>query len=159
LTAAGINQAAEKSVTTSLESLAAAMEPFRDLSTDQLSDLLRLAQEYRQTGQIPEWAVGRKPATTKTRTPRVPKAPKLTTTQALEKLRDLQAKPSPLDPAHIEQEVRALNALTVNELREVQKEFLGATVGKKKEEMLSGLQKKIDDYRESRDRVDGILDR
>src|SRR5947209_847070 len=101
LTAVGINQAGGKSVTVSLESLAAAMEPFKDLSTDQLSDLLRVAQEYRRSSQIPEWVLGRKPAT-KARTPRAPKIPKITTAQALEKLKDLQTRSSHLDPAQIE---------------------------------------------------------
>ena len=157
LTAAGINQTAGKSVTVSLESLAAAMEPFKDLSTDQLSDLLRMAQQYRQTGEIPDWVHRTKSTPTKARPPKAAKVPKITTAEALEKLKDLQARSSPLDPAQIEQEVRALSPLTVNELKEVQRTFLGATVGKKKDEMLSALQKKIDDYRESRDRVDGIL--
>ena len=62
LKAAGINASAEKSVTTSLETLADGLAPFRDMSLDELAGLLKLTQEYRQTGQIPEWALGKKPA-------------------------------------------------------------------------------------------------
>jgi hypothetical protein len=156
LTAAGINATAEKSITGSLDALAAALEPFKDQSTDQLAELLRVAQEYRQTGQLPEWVLGKKAATPKARPP---KATKLTPAEAVTKLRDLQQRSPELDPGQIAQEVQALASLTVKDLQAVQREFLGAAVGKKKDELLAALQKKIDDYRESRDRVEGILAR
>ena len=61
LRAAGINASAEKSLTSSLETLAAALDPFKQLSLEQLSELLKVTQEYRQTGQPPEWMLGKKP--------------------------------------------------------------------------------------------------
>jgi hypothetical protein len=153
LTAAGINATAEKSVSGSLEALAAALEPFKDASTDQLAELLRVAHEYRQTGQIPEWASGKKPVSAKSRPS---KGAKITPAEAVTQLRDLQQRSSDLDPAEIARGVQALAGLTVKDLQTVQKEFLGATIGKKKDELLAALQKRIDDFRESRDRVDGI---
>lgn len=47
--------------------------------------------------------------------------------------------------------------MTVKDLKEVQQEFLGVTIGKTKSELLAALQKRIDNSRANRDRVDGIL--
>jgi hypothetical protein len=157
LTAAGINQSAEKNITASLESLASALEPFKDLSADQLAELLVMAKEYRATGELPDWVLDKKKAPAKPRAPKAPKVPKLTTAEAVSKLRSLQERSSHLDPAQIAQEVQSLSGLSMNELKDVQRDFLGVTIGKKKDELLAALQKKIDDFRESRDRVDGIL--
>lgn len=60
LAAAGINQTAQKSVTGSLESVASALEPFQEMSLNDLAELLRVAQEFRQTGQLPDWVMGKK---------------------------------------------------------------------------------------------------
>lgn len=157
LTASGINASAGKSVTASLEQLAAALEPFASLSTDQLAGHLRAAEEYRRTGVLPEWVSNGKPASKSSRTPKAPKAPKLTPADALAKLRDLHERSLSFEPAEIERAVGELNTLTVKELQDVQKEFLGAAIGKKKPEALAALRKKIDDSRASRERVQGIL--
>lgn len=154
LAAVGINQTAQKSVTGSLESLATALEPFKEMNADQLAELLRVAQDYRQTGQIPDWVVGKKGSSPK---PKATKATKVTPAAALAKLQDIHQRCTSLDPSQIAQEVQGLSSLTVKELQDVQREFLGVAIGKKKEELLAALQKKIDDSRASRDRVDGIL--
>lgn len=153
LVAAGLNQSAGKNVTASLESLAAALEPFGTMSTDQLTELLRAAEEYRRTGILPAAPVKRG-ASAKAK---APKAPKLTPVDAVAMLRDLQERSLSLEPSEISGEVKKLLDLTADQLREVQREFLGATIGKKKDEMLAALQKKIDDSRASRERVQGIL--
>jgi hypothetical protein len=157
LRAAGLNQTADKNVTGSLENLAAVLEPFKDFDTDQLAEYLRVAQEYRQTGQIPEWVLAKKTTASKPRAPRAPKVPKLTLTDALAKLQDLQERSSQLDPAQITQGVRQLSGMTVKELQAVQHEFLGASSGKKKDDILGALEKKIQDIRSSGQRVQGIL--
>jgi ribosomal protein L39E len=157
LAAAGINPSAQRNVAGGLEAVAAALEPFQEMSTDQLAELLRVAREYRQTGKIPEWVVNNTAGSAKKKAPKPPKAPKLTTADAVAKLKDIQQRCISMDPAQIAQEVQGLSVMTVNELKEVQRDFLGVIIGKKKEELLAALQKKIDDYRASRDRVDGIL--
>jgi hypothetical protein len=73
------------------------------------------------------------------------------------RLKGLREQAVGLDPAHVSGEVQALACLSVKELQEVQRGFLGAVIGKKKDELLAALQKKIDDSRESRERFDGIL--
>jgi ribosomal protein L39E len=151
LAAAGINPSAQRNVAGGLEAVAAALEPFQEMSTDQLAELLRVAREYRQTGKIPEWVVNNTAGSAKKKAPKPPKAPKLTTADAVAKLKDIQQRCISMDPAQIAQEVQGLSVMTVNELKE------GVIIGKKKEELLAALQKKIDDYRASRDRVDGIL--
>jgi hypothetical protein len=160
LAAAGINQTAQKSVTGGLEAVAAALEPFQEMSTDQLAELLQVAHEYRQTGKIPEWIGNNKsgPAKEKApKAPKTPKAPKLTITDAVNKLKDIQHRSTSMDPAQIALEVLELSSMTFPELKDVQRDFLGVTIGKTKEQLLAALRKKIDDYRASRDRVDGIL--
>jgi hypothetical protein len=73
------------------------------------------------------------------------------------KLRDLQARSPQLEPAQIANEVHTLAGMSVKDLQTVQRDFLGATSGKKKDELLAALRKKVDDFRESRERVAGIL--
>lgn len=159
LAAAGINASSQKNVTASLESLADALEPFRDLSTDQLSDLVKFTLEYRETGQIPEWVLAKQPKAPKPRAPKPPKAPKISPAEVVAKLRDLQERSSDLSPAEIAGEIQAFAALTGPQLKDVQKEFLGAPAGKTKVEQLDAIRRKIDSFRASRDRVDGILSR
>ena len=50
------------------------LDPFKDLSIEQVADLLNVTQEYRHTGQIPDWVLARKPPASKARTstPRLP---------------------------------------------------------------------------------------
>jgi hypothetical protein len=156
LVAAGINASSQKNVSASLESLADGLDPFKEMSLDQLSELLRIAQEYRETGQIPDWAIGKKPKTPKLKESKPPKAPKLTLTDAVVRLRDLQHRSSSLEPAQVRSEMAFLSILTVNELKEVQREFLGGVMGSKKPQLLAALQKKIEDFRASQDRVESI---
>ena len=68
LRAAGLNSTADKSVTSSLEAMAIALNPFKDLSIEQLADLLKVTQEYRHTGQIPDWVLVRKTPASKAKT-------------------------------------------------------------------------------------------
>ena len=157
LKAAGINGNAEKSVTTSLETLASSLAPFRDMSLDELAGLLKLTQEYRQTGQIPEWALGKKPAAQKARNISA-KAPKLTPAEAIAKLQDIKLRSAILEPSLISQEIRALGALTVKDLKAVQKEFLGATSGKSKDDHLASIEKEVFSYRQSQLRASEILE-
>ena len=157
LAAAGINQTAQKSVTGGIEAVATALDPFREMSTEQLTELLQVADHYRQTGAIPEWVGSKMGGGPKSKGPKAPKVPKLSTDEAVAKLKDIQHRSHHMDPAQVAQEVQGLAGMTVGELKTVQKEFLGVTIGKKKEELLAAIQKKIDDYRASRDRVDGIL--
>src|ERR1700723_795122 len=85
LTAAGVNKSAE----TAMEKLAAALEPFKDQSVEDLGTMLANVQHYRQTGELPEALFAAKPARGP-RKPSVPKVPKLTFEDAIAKLRELQ---------------------------------------------------------------------
>lgn len=149
LTAAGINQAAGKNITSSLESLASALEPFGDMTTDQFAGLLRAAQEYRTTGILPV-------APSKTSRAKGPKAPKMTPMEALAKLQDIEARALDMEPSAISDAVQGLSSLTVKELELVQKEFLGAVLGKKKDQALAALKKRLDDARSNSERVETI---
>jgi len=159
LAAAGINASSQKSVSVSLETLAGALEPFKEISTEQLADLVRVAQEYRETGQLPEWVLARQPKASRAKAPKAPKASKVDPAEFVARLRDLQNRSSDLEPSQINQEVQVLNTLTGADLKAVQKEFLGAAIGKNKGEQLAAIQRKIHDFRASRDRSAGILAR
>jgi hypothetical protein len=164
LRAAGLNATADKSVTSSLEAMATALDPFKDLSIEQVADLLKVTQEYRHTGQIPDWVLARKPPASKARTStpktskKAPKPPKMTPAEALGKLRDLQSRSPDLEFEQITQELVELESLTKDELKVVQKEFLGAISGKNKADLLAALKREIFSDRESRLRSKGILD-
>jgi hypothetical protein len=163
LRAAGLNATADKSVTSSLEAMATALDPFKDLSIEQVADLLKVTQEYRHTGQIPDWVLARKPSASKARTPtpktpKAPKPPKMTPDEALGKLRDLRSRSPDLEFEQITQELVGLGDLTVPQLKAVQKEFLGAISGKNKQDLLDALKREVFSYRESRLRSKGILD-
>jgi hypothetical protein len=157
LAATGINATSQKSVTASLEALAGALEPFREMDSDQLSELLKIAQAYRETGELPDWVMGRQPKAAKTRTPKAPKAPKMSTDEAVARLRKFQEQITGLDPESVVEEVQAISALTGPQLKEVQKQFLGAAVGKTKAEQLAAIQRKLDNFQTSRDRADGMF--
>ena len=163
LRAAGLNATADKSVTSSLEAMATALDPFKDLSIEQVADLLKVTQEYRHTGQIPDWVLARKPPASKARTsapktPKAPKPPKMTPVEALGKLRDLQSRSPDLEFEQITQELVELESLTKDELKVVQKEFLEAISGKNKPDLIAALKREIFSDRESRLRSKGILD-
>ncbi len=158
LRAAGLNSTADKS----LEAMTTALDPFKDLSIEQLADLLKMTQEYRQTGQIPDWVLARKPAASKprssaTKAPKATKPPKMTPAEALEKLRDLQDRSSDFEVEQINQELEGLKVLTVSQLKEVHEAFLGAVRGKNKPDLLEGLKREVFSRRESRLRSKGIL--
>ena len=157
LSAVGLNAASQKNVTSSLEALADALEPFRSMSADQLAELLKIAQEYREAGKLPDWVLGKMPKPPKTSKPNATKTPAISSAEVVAKLRDIQERSSSLTPAQIAEEVQAFSSLTIPQLKDVQKEFLGGPSGKSKGELLAAIQKKIDNFRASRDRVDGIL--
>lgn len=139
--------------------MSGALASFKDLSIEQLSDLLKVAHEYRQSGQLPDWILGKKPAAprAKTSTPKPPKPPKMTPDEALAKLLNLRSESPHLEPDRISQEVETLKALTVPQLKALQKEFLGASSGKTKDEQIAAIASEVFSYRESRRRSMGIL--
>ena len=94
-------------MTSNLEAMSGASAPFKDLSIEQLSDLLKVAHEYRQTGQLPDWILGKKPAgQSQNVSPKPPKPPKMTPDEALAKLLNLRGESPHLEPDRISQEVR-----------------------------------------------------
>jgi hypothetical protein len=120
--------------------VAAALEPFEEMSTEQSTDLLRISDEYRQMGKLPEWVVNNTAGSAKRRAPKAPKDPKLTAADAVAKLKDIQQRCISMDPAQIAQEVQGLSVMTINELKNVQRDFLGVVIGKRKEDLLASLQ-------------------
>jgi hypothetical protein len=151
LMAAGVNKSAEMG----LEKLAAALEPFKDQSVEDVGTMLANVQHYRQTGELPE-ALFAKPARA-ARKPSVPKAPKMTFEDAIAKLRELQENAETLDSTQIKAGVSALNVLTVGDMTKVQKEFLGSAVGKNKGEKLQSLENAITTFARSQHRVASIV--
>jgi len=133
--------------------MASAFEPFREMDVDRLVELLQILEQYRGR-EIPEWVFAQKAAPKKSR---APKAPKISVDEAVDKLRQLQQRARSMEPAAIEAEVMTLKPLTVTDLKKVQTEFLGGVVGKKKDELLAALVKKIEDVRASHDRSAEIL--
>jgi hypothetical protein len=152
LTAAGVNKSAE----TALEKLAAALEPFKDQSVEDLGTLLANVQNYRQTGELPEAIFVTKPARG-ARKPSIPKPPKMTFEEAIAKLRELQENAETLDSTQIKAGVSALNVLSVSELTDVQKEFLGSAVGKTKAQRLESLENAIMTLARNQQRAASIL--
>ena len=144
-----------KSAETGLEKLAAALEPFKDHSVEDLGTMLANVQHYRQTGELPEALFAKPPRAA--RKPSVPKPPKMTFEDAIAKLRELQENAETLDSTQIKAGVSALNVLTVGELTNVQKEFLGSAIGKTKAERLQSLEDAIVKLAQSQHRVAGIL--
>jgi hypothetical protein len=152
LTAAGVNKSAEMG----LEKLAAALEPFKDHSAEDLGTMLANVQHYRQTGELPEVLFAAKPARA-ARKPSVPKPPKMTFEDAIAKLRELQENAETLDSTQIKAGVSALKVLTLGDLTTVQKEFLGSAVGKSKAQKLESLENAITTFARSQHRAASIL--
>jgi hypothetical protein len=152
LTAAGVNKSAE----TALEKLVAALEPFKDHSVEDLGTLLANVQHYRQTGELPEAIFVTKPARG-ARKPSAPKPPKMSFEEAIAKLRELQENAETLDSTQIKAGVSALNALSVSELTDVQKEFLGSAVGRTKAQRLESLENAIMTLARNQQRAASIL--
>ncbi|MGO8903678.1 MAG: hypothetical protein ACLQU5_35845 [Isosphaeraceae bacterium] len=121
---------------------------FKELSLEQLSELLKVTQEYRQTGQLPEWMLGKKPRAPKAGKA-APKPPKMTPADAVARLEDLQHRALNLEPDEITREVHALEAMTANELKTVLRVFLGAVTGRKKGDYIHKLEEQILSYRQS----------
>jgi hypothetical protein len=152
LTAAGVNKSAE----TALEKLAAALEPFKDQSVEDLGTLLASVHHYRQTGELPAAIFDPKPKRGP-RKPSVPKPPKMTFEEAIAKLRELQENAETLDSTQIKAGVSALKVLNVGDLTNVQKEFLGSAVGKTKPQKLESLENAILTFARSQQRAASIL--
>jgi hypothetical protein len=76
---------------------------------------------------------------------------------AIAKLRELQENAETLDSAQIKAGVSALNVLTVGDLTNVQKEFLGSAVGKNKTEKMESLENAIMTFARSQHRAASIL--
>jgi hypothetical protein len=152
LTAAGVSKGAEKA----LENLAAALEPFKDQSVEDLGTMLTNVQNYRQTGEVPEALFATK-ATRGARKPSASKPPKMTFEDAVARLRELQENAEMLDTSQIKAGVSALNVLKVDELTNVQKEFLGSAVGKTKLQKLESLENAITTFARSQKRTAGIM--
>jgi hypothetical protein len=152
LSAAGMNKSAEKA----LENLAAALEPFKDQSIEDLGTMLANVQHYRQTGELPEALFATKPARG-ARKPAPPKAPKMTFEEAVARLRELQENAETLDSTQIKTGVSALNVLTVDELKRVQQEFLGGATGKSKSDRLASLENAITTFAQSQQRTANIM--
>ena len=160
LRALGINAPADKSVTKGIEVMANALGPFKDLGVDQFCDLLRAAQEYRETGQLPDWVLVKKPGTPGARksTPKATKAPKMTKAEALAKLEALLAQAQDLDSERIKNEVDTLNDLNGGDLKDVQKTFLGtAPSGGTKKDRLEAIKRRIFSNRQNKLRSEEIL--
>jgi hypothetical protein len=152
LTAAGVNKSAEKA----LENLAAALEPFRDQSVEDLGTMLANVEHYRQTGELPEALFATKPAP-RARKPSAPKPPKMAFEDAVARLRELQENAETLDIPQIKAGVNALSVLKVDELTKVQKEFLGSAVGKTKTQKLESLENAITTFARSQRRTASIM--
>jgi hypothetical protein len=152
LTAAGVNKSAEKA----LENLAAALEPFKDQSIEDLGTILANIQHYRQTGELPEALFATKPARG-ARKSSAPKPPKMPFEDAVARLRELQENAESLDISQIKAAVSALNVLKVDELANVQKEFLGSAVGKTKLQKLESLENAITTFARSQQRTANIM--
>ena len=158
LTALGVNAAGQKSLTGGVESLVKALDPFATWDAGDLAAFLKVAQTYRDTGVLPDPVVAPVRGAGRAKgKPAAPKPPKKSVADVVAHLRDLQTRSGDLDPSQVKSEVDALDALTVPQLKEVQKDFLGVVVGKSKPELLAALRKRINEHRSSRDRVNGIL--
>ena len=81
----------------------------------------------------------------------------MTFEDAVAKLRELQENAETLDSTQIKAGVSALNVLTVDELTNVQKEFLGSAVGKTKPQKLESLENAITTFARSQQRTASIM--
>jgi hypothetical protein len=113
-------------------------------------------QHYLQTGDVPEALFTAKPPWAASK-PSVPKPPRMTINDPIAKLRELQENAEALDSTQIRAGVSALNVLTVGDLANVQKEFLGSAVGKSKVQKLESLENAIMNFARSQHRAASIL--
>lgn len=97
--------------------------------------------------------------------PKIPKAPGAAKAvpppgpgvpDAVRHLRDLQATSTGRSPSEIDAGVGAISHLSHDDLRHVQREFLGSAVGPSKKAALREIAGKIHNYRQAADRVKGI---
>ena len=137
LKALGISAPAEGNLTKVIEATADALAPFENLGLEQLSEVLRTAQQYRETGELPqslfEAKRSRKPRTTTPKVPKTPKPPKLSVEDALAKMEDLRARAQFFDLAHISGAVQTLDALSAGDLQKLEEQFLGTAAPKEEQ--------------------------
>jgi len=81
----------------------------------------------------------------------------MTPDEAVAKLRNLQSQSFHMESDQITQEVQSLKTLNVDELKAVQKEFLGGVIGKKKDDLLAAIEREMLSSRESQIRSNDIL--
>lgn len=137
-----------KTVCTNLEDVAAALEPFRDLSLSQLADFLAKAEEFQRTGVL---ATPAKPARA-----RAAKASPLSVAEAVQKVRDLyeRAADPTLTYAAIDAEIQLLNkALLKDPILAVATEMGIVLTQKTKKGALEEIQRLITDRKGSFERT------
>ena len=126
---------AEGNLTKVIEATADALAPFENLGLEQLSEVLRMAERYRETGELPqslfEAKRSRKPRTTTPKAPKTPKPPKLSVEDALAKMEDLRARAQFFDLAHISGAVQTLDALSTATCRSSKSSSWGRAARKK----------------------------
>ena len=81
----------------------------------------------------------------------------MTPAEAVAKLQDLKQRSPSIDPDQISKEVLVLENLKVDDLKAVQREFLGAVSGKKKGDLVTAIAKDVFSYRQSQLRAIEIL--
>ncbi len=140
---------ANKAILADLELACAGLEPFRGQSIKEFASFLARAEEFDRTGVL---ASAAKP----TRTPRAstPKAPKMSTADALAALHSLYDRAGDDDMTHsaIQIEVKKLDALSKGDLDAVALEF-GLSKAKTKKDALAAFERKIADRRASHQRL------
>lgn len=153
----GITANSHESVTKSLEALAASLTPFNELSLDQLSELLRAASHYRETGELPDWMLVRKPGAPVPRkaAPRAPKV-KITKDEALRMLEELMSQAQDLDSEVITSKVEKLNDLIAEDLKEVQMQFLGAAGKVSKPKRIEAIRERVMSHRRGKQQSQDI---
>ena len=133
--------------------MADALEPFRALSIEVLTDLLKATDTMQREGKFPDWLMSRKPSGGGSRTPKPPKA---APAEIVAELRVLLGRASGLDPEAIRLELAPLNKLTVTELKSIQRDFLGGISGSKKADLIAAIEKKLQDHRAHHARAEVI---
>ena len=156
----GVSATTQKSLNAGIEAFAGALEPFAAWDIEQLAEWLTVAEVYHRTGELPPPP---EPARKKTsraggagnpRLPKEPKPPRKTAAEVVAILRALQDRED-ADPSQVRTEIDAID-LTVAQIKEVQKEFLGVVVGKSKPDMLGAIRQRINEHHASRHRTQGI---
>jgi hypothetical protein len=128
------------------------LEPFKDKSLAELGDMLRMINEFLRTKQWPEPAIKK----TSSRKAAAPKAPKLTVTEAAQRvMRLLERINDPnLEYAAIDMEIQAIDPLTKGDLLKVAQE-VGMTIPSRftKLAILEEIRRRVRDRKGSFDRT------